>query len=119
MLVRCLYASRAAGPLGSVRVDTILEQSHRNNPPRGITGLLCFVDDIFVQVLEGGRDAVGDLFETIMRDDRHTSVRVLSYNEISERSFGHWHMGKVNIATLLWEWFTTGTNLLLELAFLK
>ncbi len=95
MLVRCLYASRAAG---AVRVDSILEQSHRNNPPRGITGLLCFVDDIFVQVLEGGRDAVGTLFETIMRDDRHTSVRVLSYTEISERRFGHWHMGQVNIA---------------------
>ena len=60
--------------------------------------MLCFVDDVFVQVLEGGREAVGALFETIMRDERHTAVRVLSYTEVSERRFGHWHMGQVNIA---------------------
>jgi hypothetical protein len=98
MLVRCLYASRATTPLDPRRVDAIVEQSHRNNPPRGITGLLCFVDDIFVQVLEGGRDPVCDLFNAIIRDDRHHSVRILSYEEIPERRFGHWNMGRVNIA---------------------
>ncbi len=98
MLVRCLYASRARQPLTPAVVDAILEQSRRNNPPRGITGLLCFVDDVFVQVLEGGRDPVCDLLSTIMRDDRHTGVRLLSYEEIGERRFGHWNMGQVNIA---------------------
>jgi hypothetical protein len=98
MLVRCLYASRAATPLTSINVDTIVEQSHRNNPSRGITGLLCFVDDIFAQVLEGGRDAVCDLFNTIIRDDRHHSVRMLSFEEVLDRRFGHWNMGRVNIA---------------------
>ena len=98
MLVRCLYASRAATPLSPGRVDAIIDQSQRNNPPRGITGLLCFVDDIFAQVLEGGRDAVCDLFNTIVRDDRHHTVRILSFEEIQERRFGHWNMGRVNIA---------------------
>ena len=98
MLVRCLYASRAATPLDPGRVDLIVEQSHRNNPARGVTGLLCCVDDIFVQVLEGGRDAVCDLFNTIIRDDRHHSVRILSYEEIPERRFGRWNMGHVNMA---------------------
>lgn len=98
MLVRCLYASRARQPLTPAVVDAILEQSRRNNPPRGITGLLCFVDDVFVQVLEGGRDPVCDLFATIVRDDRHAGVRILSYEEIGERRFGHWNMGQVNIA---------------------
>lgn len=98
MLVRCLYASRARQPLTPAVVDAILEQSRRNNPPRGITGLLCFVDDVFVQVLEGGRDPVCDLLATIMRDDRHAGVRILSYEEIGERRFGHWNMGQVNIA---------------------
>jgi hypothetical protein len=98
MLVRCLYASRARQPLIPATVDAIVEQSRRNNPPRGITGLLCFVDDVFVQVLEGGRDAVSDLFATIVRDERHQGVRLLAYEEIGERRFGHWNMGQVNIA---------------------
>lgn len=98
MLVRCLYASRAVIPLVPTRADAIVEQSHRNNPARGITGLLCFVDDIFAQVLEGSRDSVCDLFNTIMRDDRHHSVRILGFEEISERRFGNWNMGRVNFA---------------------
>jgi hypothetical protein len=98
MLVRCLYASRARQPLMPATVDAIVEQSRRNNPARGITGLLCFVDDVFVQVLEGGRDPVCDLFTTIVRDERHQGVRLLAYEEIGERRFGHWNMGQVNIA---------------------
>jgi len=98
MLVRCLYASRAAAPLVSSVVDSILEQSRKNNPRQGITGMLCFVDDIFIQVIEGGRDEVCELFNAIVRDDRNLNVRILIYEEISERKFGSWTMGQVNIA---------------------
>ena len=98
MLVRLLYASRAAVPLTTPIVDSIMEQSRENNPRQGITGLLCFSGDIFIQVLEGGRDAVCELFNTIVRDDRHLNVRILIYEEIAERRFGGWTMGQVNIA---------------------
>ena len=98
MLVRLLYASRAAAPLTAPIVDSIMAQSRENNPRQGITGLLCFSDDIFIQVLEGGRDAVCELFNMIVRDDRHLNVRILIYEEIAERRFGGWTMGQVNIA---------------------
>jgi Sensors of blue-light using FAD len=98
MLVRCLYASRAAAPLTDAAVDTILEQSRRNNPKQGITGMLCVAEDIFIQVLEGGRDAVCDLFNTIVRDPRNSQVRILLFEEIAERRFGNWTMGQVHIA---------------------
>jgi hypothetical protein len=98
MLVRLLYASRAAAPLTATVVDSILEQSRRNNPRTGITGILCFSDDLFVQVLEGGRDDVCELYNRLARDDRHRNVRILAYEEIQERRFGGWTMGQVNIA---------------------
>jgi len=98
MLVRLLYASRAAAPLTAAVVDSILEQSRKNNAPHGITGMLCFSEDIFLQVLEGGRDAVCELFNTIVRDPRNVGVRLLSYEEIAERRFGGWTMGQVNVA---------------------
>lgn len=98
MLVRLLYASRAAKPTTALVVDSILTQSRKNNPAQGITGILCYSDDLFVQVLEGGRDAVCELYNAIVRDDRHLSVRLLSYEEISERRFCGWTMGQVNIA---------------------
>ena len=96
MLVRCLYASRFATPLPASVLDEILAQSHRNNPRRGITGLLCFTNEVFVQVLEGGRDEVCELYNAIARDERHGQVRLLAYEEITERRFGNWTMGKVD-----------------------
>ena len=97
MLVRLLYASRATTPLTASVVDSILDQSRRNNPSAGVTGILCFSNDLFIQVLEGGRDLVCELYNTIVRDDRHVNVRILSYQEICERRFGGWTMGQVNI----------------------
>ena len=98
MLVRLLYASRAAAPLTPAVLDSILEQSRANNPAAGITGVLCYSDDLFIQVLEGGRDEVCGLYNTIVRDNRHAHVCILSYEEIRERRFGGWTMGQVNIA---------------------
>jgi hypothetical protein len=97
MLVRLLYASRAAKPLTAKTVAAILFECQSNNPARGITGVLCYSDDIFLQVLEGGRDAVCETFNAIVRDARHEEVRLLAFDEISERRFGGWTMGQVNI----------------------
>jgi hypothetical protein len=98
MLVRLLYASRATAGLSATVVESILEQSRRNNPSRGITGLLCSSGELFIQVLEGGRDEVCELFNTIVRDRRHLEVRLLVYEEIHERRFASWTMGQVDIA---------------------
>lgn len=98
MLVRLLYASRATKQLSAAVQDSILEQSRARNPRLGITGVLCFSDDLFIQVLEGGRDEVCELYNTIVRDDRHQNVRILSFEEIRERRFGSWTMGQVNLA---------------------
>ena len=97
MLVRLLYASRPSTPINPSVVDSILEQSRVKNPPRGISGILCYGEDLYLQVLEGGRDEVCELYNTIAGDTRHLNVRLLSYSEIPERRFGGWTMGQVNI----------------------
>lgn len=98
MLVRLLYASRAKAPLTPEVIEQILQVSRKNNPPAGITGLLCHSGDIFMQVLEGGRDAVNVLYNRIAGDTRHTDVVLLRYEEIAERRFASWSMGQVNLA---------------------
>ena len=98
MLVRCLYASRAAAGTGPAILDEILVQSRRNNPAKGITGMLCVSNDVFIQLLEGGRDEVCELYNAIVRDTRHQNVRLLAYDEISQRQFGSWTMGRVDLA---------------------
>lgn len=98
MLVRFLYASRAAQSPTDKLVDSILKASRDNNPASGITGFLCVSGDIFIQVLEGGRDEVCELFNRIVTDPRHTNIRILAFEEIRERKFGNWTMGRVDLS---------------------
>jgi Sensors of blue-light using FAD len=98
MLVHCLYASRSASAMSKPLLDAILEASRSHNPAHGITGILCVSGDVFIQVLEGGRDEVCDLYNTIVRDPRHTNVRILVYEEIRQRKFGGWTMGQVDLS---------------------
>lgn len=98
MLVRLLYASRAAAPLTAEIVESILEQSRSHNVPHGVTGMLCFSDELFIQVLEGSRKNVSELYNRIVRDPRHGEIQLLIFEEISERRFADWTMGQVNLA---------------------
>ena len=70
------------------------------NPATGITGILCYGGGIFLQAIEGGRMAVSELYGHIQRDARHKDVVLLDYEEISERRFGGWTMGQVNLSKL-------------------
>lgn len=98
MLVRLLYASRSAKPVEHDVVESILAQSRRHNPELGVTGILCQSGELFMQVLEGGRAAVNQLYNQIVRDARHRDVVILHYEEITERHFSAWTMGQVNLA---------------------
>jgi hypothetical protein len=108
MLVRLLYASRAVDT-GTEAIETILSQSRHYNPTCGITGILCYGGGIFLQAIEGGRMPVSELYGHIQRDVRHKDVVLLHYEEISERRFGGWTMGQVNMSKI-------NTNILLKYA---
>ena len=102
MLVRLLYASRAASGVDADALAAILKRSREHNPQVGVTGVLCFCANarIFMQVLEGGRRQVSKLYNDIAQDARHGDVALLSYEEIGERSFASWSMGQVNMSRL-------------------
>jgi hypothetical protein len=98
MLVRLLYASRAAEAVTQSTIDSIMQQSRQHNPANGITGMLCYGGDVYMQVLEGGRAPVNALYNRIVSDARHQQVVLLHYEEIDERRFAGWTMGHVNLA---------------------
>ena len=99
MLVRLLYASRAFD-VSAEAIEAILVQSRQYNPSCGITGILCYGGGIFLQAIEGGRMAVSELYGHIQKDPRHKDVVLLDFEEISERRFGGWTMGQVNLLKL-------------------
>ncbi len=100
VLIRLMYASRAATGLDQEELQAILRQCKAANPQHGITGVLCFSQGIFLQVLEGGRSSVNRLYNRIVGDPRHHQVELMLYEEIGERRFAGWSMGQVNLARL-------------------
>ncbi|MEI7464605.1 MAG: BLUF domain-containing protein [Burkholderiales bacterium] len=100
MLVRLMYVSRASNSVNQNELVAILKKSKSNNVGSGITGVLCFSAGIFLQVLEGGRSQVSALYNKIVNDPRHYEVVLLSYEEVSERAFAGWSMGRANLTGL-------------------
>lgn len=94
-LVKLIYVSFAAKPIGPADISRILESSQRFNAANAISGMLCYGDDRFIQYLEGEREAVNELYARIMADTRHRKLLLLEYRSIRKRLFKDWSMGFV------------------------
>jgi hypothetical protein len=97
MLIRLIYASRSAEPVTPAVIESIVAQSRHNNAEAGVTGVLCHSGDAFMQVLEGGRAEVNAIYNAIVRDSRHRDVTLIACEEIVQRRFSNWSMGRVNL----------------------
>lgn len=95
-MVRLIYASKSSPKMNLSDITKILRVARVKNLELGVTGLLCIEKSVFVQWLEGPRDAVNTLYATILKDERHERVTILDYSEVNERSFGNWEMGFVS-----------------------
>lgn len=98
MLHHLIYASVPTDGLEITDIQAILAAARRRNATLGVTGFLAFRHDIFLQVIEGGRGEVSDVFCRIARDVRHRQIEILSFHEIAARSFADWSMGMLAIS---------------------
>ena len=100
MLVRLIYASRAREPLSAEALSAMMKSARDHNAAAGITGVLVHSEGIFLQLLEGGRNAVNAVYNRVTQDERHHDVVLLSYDEVAERRFAGWAMGQANLSRL-------------------
>ena len=92
-MIRITYLSQAASNFSSIDLLYLLEQCHVNNPKLGLTGLLIFGNETFLQTIEGENDIVEDLIEKISNDKRHIKFQILSKQSIQNRQYSNWAMG--------------------------
>ncbi len=98
MLIRLLYISRAVGAVTTTVTGSILETARLHNRVAGITGVLCQVQGLFIQILEGERRAINRLYATLIKDKRHQDVELISIEEIETRKGPNWSMAHVIIS---------------------
>ena len=95
-----VYASTAVKILNEAELVSLLEPMRAYNQSRKITGLLLYASGTFVQVLEGSRSEVLELYGRILRDVRHKDCTVIAQGERLGRRFPDWTMGFKNLAEL-------------------
>lgn len=93
-LYHLMYQSRASEEFTGDELPLLLRQSSLINQAVDITGLLLYTPDgRFVQLLEGRKQHVLDVYQRIMRDNRNHTCEVLVEGPWSRRSFSNWCVG--------------------------
>ncbi|HEX8504306.1 MAG TPA: BLUF domain-containing protein [Hymenobacter sp.] len=94
-LYQLVYQSLSLVPFETPELVELLHQSCAYNHRHHITGLLLYTPDgRFLQVLEGAREEVRNLYyHRIVPDPRHYNCTVFSEGPCQERTFQNWSMG--------------------------
>lgn len=89
-----MYISRLAPDKDCACVGAIVKQARRLNADAGITGVLGFDGERFVQYAEGPPDAIRTLITALVSDDRHVDFTVKAQGHgVPDRRFSDWQMG--------------------------
>ena len=92
-LIQLVYRSRSL--IQGAEYDKLMATCLRNNPTRGITGVLISHSGWFLQVLEGSAANVNSLFKVIESDPRHADFLLLRFNAVAVRDFSDWSMASI------------------------
>jgi len=85
-----VYRSHQAQILSEPELIQLIESARARNRELAITGLLLQCEGQFLQLLEGEKDDVIDLYQAIARDTRHQTVTLLAQGPLKSRSVPDW-----------------------------
>ncbi|MCD2513300.1 BLUF domain-containing protein [Comamonas endophytica] len=89
-----LYHSRLAPDAPLSCISDIIKTARSFNSAHGLTGVLVFDGQHFLQYLEGPQMVVQDLLVSIARDPRHMNLTLQHQGPCpGERLFRNWSMG--------------------------
>ena len=98
---RLIYRSVAQpGMVDKKELSKLLEPCVTNNNRLDVKGLLVVSGQRFLQVLEGPPRFVNELFNAIVRDQRHHEIDLISYEGTAKPYFYDWSMQIVKLEDL-------------------
>lgn len=91
--IACLtYKSVVTASPGAGDLQMLVNSARARNRSLGITGMLAFENDCFLQTLEGPPAKVDLLWSAIKQDTRHSHIDVLSEHVVTSRLFSDWDL---------------------------
>jgi uncharacterized membrane protein (DUF373 family) len=97
-MIQVSYISSATSPMTSSDLSRLLEECREYNAAHGVTGMLLYSNETFVQVLEGDDRVIDELLDRIEEDPRHTDIKLLSRRRIEKREYSGWNMSFKRLA---------------------
>ncbi len=92
-MIQLSYISSVAQPMTTAELVDLLQTCLANNQRDGLTGMLLYGNEVFLQTLEGEEAAVDTLYGKILQDPRHSNVKSLTRRPIETRQYSDWNMG--------------------------
>jgi hypothetical protein len=96
-LIHIVYVSFSEKELAEIELQELLTDIRARNYKQKITGLLLYNDGSFIQIIEGPKQVIHNLFDKIKIDSRHSNIVLLLDNSIKKRAFPDWSMGYYRI----------------------
>jgi hypothetical protein len=87
-----IYTSVPAKAMNDIELQELLSVAREANSRFDVTGLLIGLPESFIQLIEGPRANIEQLYRNIMVDKRHYRVTTLREGHIDERFFPDWAM---------------------------
>lgn len=97
-LTRLISYSESRGPVDRKTLQQILVSARDHNMRDEITGILCYSEKYYLQVLEGARELLSRTFQRIAANESHQNLVIVSCMPTDERAFPNWWMAYVNDA---------------------
>lgn len=98
-LCQLVYISRitSTGLSSPSTLNDISETAVERNQLDDITGILCYGNGYFLQCVEGSEQALTNLKNRLLVDDRHKEIKILDFSEIIERRFASWSLRSITL----------------------
>jgi hypothetical protein len=87
-----IYTSTPAKILTDTELHDLLHTSRQENSRFEVTGMLICLPESYIQLIEGPKTHIEQLFHNIQRDKRHLRVTTLREAPIDKRFFPDWAM---------------------------
>ena len=87
-----VYRSRAVVPITDIDLFYLLAHARERNQAAGISGVILYDRGHFFQWIEGPNQQLGQIWNRIRSDERHTDIQVLADQPVPTRLFENWSM---------------------------
>ncbi len=92
MIKFILYSSKHSFDLSKEELNGLISEARYNNNKNHVTGILLYLNNAFLQYIEGPEKNIDTLYNKILKDDRHHSLSILESGLKPARKYEEWTM---------------------------